>query len=230
MEDKIENKLEEIKRKTAELEMKAVAIKSEETKDAIDVLSVQDGELYESQEKMKKGEDPTPGSAFYNADMKKFRWLGKEGAALPEKPSILILDTFDNPFPERIYTIEFEMEEFTSMCPKTMQPDFATIHISYIPGEKCIETKSLKLYLQSYRNQRAFMERITNTIMNDITAACGVRAITILAEFNKRGGIGTKIQVGFRKTDEEMRKDIDAARHRRILREKEEAEDKEGLE
>ena len=105
------------------------------------------------------------------------------------------LETFDNPKPERDYQIEFECPEFTCVCPKTGQPDFATIKIQYIPDEKCVELKSLKLYLWSYRDEGAFHEKVTNTILDDIIAAIDPRFIEIEADFYVRGGIHTVVTV-----------------------------------
>ena len=86
-----------------------------------------------------------------------------------------------------------ECPEFTSVCPKTGQPDFGTIHIRYIPGKVCIELKSLKLYLWSYRNEGAFYEKVTNTILNDLVAACSPRWMEVIGDFTVRGGIATQV-------------------------------------
>jgi 7-cyano-7-deazaguanine reductase len=103
------------------------------------------------------------------------------------------LDTFPNPHPDREYTIDIECPEFTSLCPKTGQPDFATIRIQYVPAEKCIELKSLKLYLWSYRNEGAFFEDVTNMILNDLVAALQPVRCTVVGDFNVRGGIKTVV-------------------------------------
>lgn len=104
------------------------------------------------------------------------------------------LDVFPNPKPERDYWIHFECPEFTCVCPKTGQPDFATIYIDYVPGLQCVELKSLKLYLWSYRNEGAFHEAVTNKILDDLIAACKPRKIKIKADFYVRGGIHTVVE------------------------------------
>ena len=100
-----------------------------------------------------------------------------------------LLETFENQFPERDYKIEIVAPEFTSVCPKTGQPDFGTITIDYTPDKLCIELKSLKLYLQSYRNEGIYYEHVTNTILDHLAAACQPRWMKIDAAFNARGGI-----------------------------------------
>ena len=105
------------------------------------------------------------------------------------------LDTFPNPRPGRDYHIAFECPEFTCLCPLTGQPDFATISIDYVPGELCVELKSLKLYLWSYRNEGAFHEAVTNQIYDDLVAAIGPRAVTVTGKFWVRGGITTTVTV-----------------------------------
>ncbi len=105
------------------------------------------------------------------------------------------LDTFENPHPHRDYVIDTICPEFTSMCPKTGQPDFGTLTISYRPAEKCFELKSLKLYLQSYRNIGAFYEDVTNRIFNDLQKVTQPRWLKIVAEFTPRGGIRTNITI-----------------------------------
>ncbi len=113
---------------------------------------------------------------------------------MPPK-SASTLETFLNPNSKRHYEIKFECPEFTCLCPKTGQPDFATLHIRYIPGTLCVELKSLKLYLWSYRNQGAFHEAVTNQILDDLVAACHPLFMEIIAEFYVRGGIYTTIRV-----------------------------------
>jgi 7-cyano-7-deazaguanine reductase len=107
--------------------------------------------------------------------------------AMPENRQLL--ETFDNQFPDRDYKIEIVAPEFTSVCPKTGQPDFGTITIVYTPHQACIELKSLKLYLQSYRNQGIYYEHITNTMLDDLVAVGRPRWMKIEAAFNARGGI-----------------------------------------
>ena len=98
------------------------------------------------------------------------------------------LDTVENPTTEREYTISIEMPEFTCLCPLTGQPDFAQLTLTYVPARLCIELKSLKLYIWSYRDQRAFHEAVTNKILDDITAACAPHYARLEARFNVRGG------------------------------------------
>ncbi len=112
---------------------------------------------------------------------------------MPSQPST-DLDSFPNPKPERDYEIRFECPEFTCLCPKTGQPDFATISIEYVPDKKCVELKSLKLYLWSYRDEGAFHEAVTNKILDDLVAATEPRTMTVTGEFWVRGGITTVVQ------------------------------------
>lgn len=109
-----------------------------------------------------------------------------------DEPNFKTLETFKNKYPKNKYTVEFETNEFTSLCPKTKQPDFANIHVSYSPDELCVETKSLKLYLFSYRNYGSFMETITNKILNDLVKVSKPNNMTVTCNFNLRGGIGLK--------------------------------------
>lgn len=111
---------------------------------------------------------------------------------MPTRPS-KSLETFDNPQPERDYSIRMEIPEFTCLCPKTGQPDFATLRLEYVPDRLCLELKSLKLYIWSFRDQGAFHEAVTNEILNDLVAACQPRFMRITAEFNVRGGIYTTV-------------------------------------
>ena len=108
-----------------------------------------------------------------------------------------LLDTFKNEFQERDYTIVHTAPEFTSVCPKTGQPDFGTIIIEYIPDKLCIELKSLKLYLQSFRNEGVFYETVTNKILDDLVKVCEPRYMLATAEFTTRGGISSIIEVEY---------------------------------
>jgi 7-cyano-7-deazaguanine reductase len=114
---------------------------------------------------------------------------------------IKLLETFENEFPNRDYTIIHTAPEFTSLCPKTGQPDFATIDIDYIPDELCIELKSLKLYLNSYRNEGVFFESVTNRILEDLVKVCSPRYMLVSAEFNVRGGISSVIEAEYESED-----------------------------
>jgi 7-cyano-7-deazaguanine reductase len=113
---------------------------------------------------------------------------------MPSQPSKM-LETFPNPAPDRDYQIAFDCPEFTCLCPMTGQPDFAHFSITYTPDERCVELKSLKLYLWSYRNEGAFHEAVTNRICDDLVAALSPRHITVEGDFFVRGGIGTVIRV-----------------------------------
>ncbi|MEZ6063910.1 MAG: preQ(1) synthase [Planctomycetaceae bacterium] len=109
------------------------------------------------------------------------------------EPTADILETFENPFPQRDYVIETVAPEFTSVCPKTGQPDFGTLTITYIADRLCFELKSLKLYLQQYRNHGAFYERVTNMILDDLVSVTQPRWMQIQAAFTPRGGIRTTV-------------------------------------
>ncbi len=105
------------------------------------------------------------------------------------------LETFPNPSPARDYVIELDCPEFTCVCPMTGQPDFAAFTIEYVPDQLCVETKSLKLYLWSYREEGAFHEAVTNQILDDLCAACSPRWMRVTGLFNVRGGITPRITV-----------------------------------
>ena len=106
-----------------------------------------------------------------------------------------VLETFENPNPQRDYTIEIVCPEFTSVCPKTAQPDFGTLTITYVPDAWCVELKSLKLYLQQFRNQGVYYETVTNRILDDLAAVLRPRRMTLTAAFTPRGGITTTVTV-----------------------------------
>lgn len=109
------------------------------------------------------------------------------------------LETFENPAAHRDYEIRFDCPEFTCLCPLTGQPDFATIRIAYTPDELCVELKSLKLYLWSYRDEGAFHEAVTNKILDDLVAAISPRKLTVTGDFWVRGGIETVVEVSYSK-------------------------------
>jgi 7-cyano-7-deazaguanine reductase len=109
------------------------------------------------------------------------------------------LETFLNPEPQRDYTIRMRIPEFTCLCPKTGQPDFATLKLEYFPDERCVELKSLKLYIWSYRDQGAFHEAVTNQVLADLVAATAPRYMRLRARFNVRGGIYTSVVAEHRK-------------------------------
>ena len=106
-----------------------------------------------------------------------------------------MLETFDNEFPERDYTIEITCPEFTSVCPKTGQPDFGVLLFEYVPDKVCVELKSLKMYLQQYRSEGIFYEKVTNEILDDFVAVSQPRRATLTARFTPRGGISSVITV-----------------------------------
>ena len=116
-----------------------------------------------------------------------------------DEPKPEILETFENKNPERDYEIEISCPEFTCVCPKTGQPDFATITIRYVPDRLCVELKSLKLYMFSYRNTGEFHEHVTNRILNDFVSACDPRSAEVTGDFNVRGGIKTVVRASHRK-------------------------------
>jgi 7-cyano-7-deazaguanine reductase len=122
--------------------------------------------------------------------------LGKSEARLPTSPSQAQLETFPNPA-KRPYRIRFETADFTSLCPVTGQMDFAQITIEYVPAKLCVESKSLKFYLASYRNERAFNEAVTNRILDDFVRACSPREANVTAEFSARGGIALTVRAEY---------------------------------
>lgn len=111
---------------------------------------------------------------------------------MSSKPS-KILKVFDNPNPDRDYVIKIELPEFTCLCPNTGQPDFATLHLEYIAEQSCVELKSLKMYIWSFRNEGTFHEAVTNEILSDLVAAINPRFIRLKAFFNVRGGVYTTV-------------------------------------
>ena len=120
--------------------------------------------------------------------------LGRSDAKLPSSPADARLETFPNPAPNRNYRIHFDTDDFTSVCPVTGQPDFARIDIDYVPDRLCVESKSLKFYLASYRNERAFNEAVTNRILDDFVRACSPCEAVVTAEFSARGGIALTVR------------------------------------
>ncbi len=137
----------------------------------------------------------------YTAPMStlKLKELGKQSILTPsqiQSPGI-ILEAFDNPRPERDYEIRFVFPEFTSVCPVTGQPDFATITITYVPDRLCVEMKSLKLYFLAYRNKGIFYEGVVNTITDDLIATLKPRQMTVVGEFAVRGGTAGIVTVRY---------------------------------
>jgi len=123
--------------------------------------------------------------------------LGHVETSYPDRVNPGLLESFPNRFPEREYQVTFETEEFTSLCPMTGQPDFGTITITYVPGERCVESKSLKLYLFSYRSEPSFMETLTNRILDDLVAALKPRRMLVTGNFRPRGGVGIVVEAGY---------------------------------
>jgi len=111
-----------------------------------------------------------------------------------------VLETFENQYPSRDYTIEIVCPEFTSVCPKTGQPDFGTLTFRYVPDRICVELKSLKLYLQQFRNEGIFYENVTNRILDDVVSLLSPRRMELAAAFTARGGITTTVTVIYTKT------------------------------
>jgi 7-cyano-7-deazaguanine reductase len=107
------------------------------------------------------------------------------------------VECFPNRHPDRDYTIEIVSPEFTAVCPRTGQPDFATLKLEYVPNQFCLELKSYKLYLQSYRNRGIFHEHVTNSILDDLVKSCRPRRMTLSGAFNARGGIATSITASY---------------------------------
>ncbi len=127
---------------------------------------------------------------------KKLTLLGRSETRLPESPAEAQLETFPSPA-RRPYTVRFETSDFTSLCPVTGQMDFAHLVIEYIPDVLCVETKSLKFYLASFRNERAFNEAVTNRILDDFVAAIAPRHAVVTAEFSARGGIALTVRAEY---------------------------------
>src|SRR2546429_8067820 len=120
--------------------------------------------------------------------------LGRSEAKIPASASEARLETFPNPAPNRNYWIHFETDDFTSVCPVTGQPDFARIDIDYVPDRVCVESKSLKFYLASYRNERAFNEAVRNRILDDFVKACSPREAIVTAQFSTPGGLALTVR------------------------------------
>jgi 7-cyano-7-deazaguanine reductase len=123
--------------------------------------------------------------------------LGKSVSACPDRPERTTLESFANKYSSRDYLVQFNCPEFTSLCPVTGQPDFARIKISYIPDKRCLESKSLKLYLGSFRNHGMFHEEVANRILEDIVAAVEPRWALVRGLMNRRGGISIEVSADF---------------------------------
>ena len=123
--------------------------------------------------------------------------LGKKTKYRFDSPDLSMLEAFPNKFPKRDYVIQFEHPEFTSLCPMTGQPDFGLIRVRYVPDQKCVESKSFKLYMGAFRNHGSFMETITNSIADDFIALLAPRRMTVEGIFNVRGGTAITIRVEY---------------------------------
>ncbi len=135
-----------------------------------------------------------------NPDPPDLKLLG-HSEGLPTSPSPAILETFPNQSPQRKYWIKLDCAEFSSLCPVTGQPDFAKLRIEYIPGELCVETKSLKFYLASYRNTAAFNEEIVNRVASDLLEVCSPQKLQVFGAFAARGGISLTVEVSYPEPD-----------------------------
>jgi 7-cyano-7-deazaguanine reductase len=132
-------------------------------------------------------------------DVSSLKTLGQGATVYPKNVTPGLLETFPNAFPDRAYTITLASNEFTSLCPKTGQPDFGTITIRYVPDKRCVESKSLKLYLFSYRDEGTFMETVTNRILDDLVELCQPREMVVTGDFAARGGITISVTATYRK-------------------------------
>lgn len=132
--------------------------------------------------------------------------LGSEKTEYAQSgPSASMLETFPNSHPDRDYVIGHDTEEFTSLCPKTGQPDFACFKLQYVADKKCVESKSLKLYLFAFRNEGAFMENIANTIRDDLVEVMQPRSLLVVMSFAPRGGIKTTVESEYVRPQSESR-------------------------
>ena len=131
------------------------------------------------------------------SEKKELSILKKGHSNYPSSPGEAEIESFENPSSGTSYTVEFSTGEFTSLCPITSQPDFGRIKITYSPDKRCIESKSLKLYLFSYRNHRGFAEKVVNRILNDLAGACSPQWMKVEGEFTPRGGLSIKVQAEY---------------------------------
>jgi 7-cyano-7-deazaguanine reductase len=136
-------------------------------------------------------------------DLADLTLLSKSGTVYPDRPDKARLESFPNKYQDRAYVVEFNCPEFTSLCPVTGQPDFARIVITYVPDLKCLESKSLKIYLFSFRNVGMFHEEITNRILDDLVAACQPRWARVRGLMNPRGGISIDVSAEYCKPGSE---------------------------
>jgi 7-cyano-7-deazaguanine reductase len=130
-------------------------------------------------------------------DVSGLKALGQVRTNYPDNVDPGVIEVFPNKFQARDYQVTFSTLEFTSLCPVTGQPDFGRINITYVPDKYCIESKSLKIYLFSYRNEPSFMETLVNRILEDLVAACQPRRMNVIGDFSPRGGIGIEVKASF---------------------------------
>lgn len=134
--------------------------------------------------------------------------LGRSESRLPKSPDHAVLETFPNRTPGRNYRIHISAPEFSSLCPVTGQPDTAILEITYVPDKRCVETKSLKFYLASYRNYPAFNEAIVNRVLDDLVKACAPKMLHVVGEFGSRGGIQLTCEARYPDWSEEETEDV----------------------
>ncbi|WP_084591083.1 preQ(1) synthase [Desulfonatronovibrio magnus] len=130
-------------------------------------------------------------------DTSNLQLLGKTGSEYPTDVDPDILETFPNRFSERDYEVSMVTDEFTSLCPVTGQPDYGTIEVRYVPDKECVESKSLKFYLFSYRQEPTFMETVVNRILDDLVQKCRPRKMTVTGKFRARGGIAIDVSASY---------------------------------
>ncbi len=130
-------------------------------------------------------------------DISSLTLLGKTGSSYPSRVDPDILETFPNMFPNRDYQVVMITDEFTSLCPVTGQPDYGSIEVRYVPDRVCIESKSLKYYLFSYRQEPTFMETLVNRILEDLAGRCSPRRMTVVGRFRARGGISIDVSADY---------------------------------
>jgi 7-cyano-7-deazaguanine reductase len=157
------------------------------------------GVRFYSAENMAKSTQPKSVPSPGRSTKESLTLLGRSETQLPASVSHSTLETFENRYPQRDYIIEFDADDFTSLCPITGQPDFATLHIEYVADRLCIETKSLKFYLASFRNCAAFNEEVANRILDDLVKACSPRLMRVFGQFASRGGIRVSVRAEYEK-------------------------------
>lgn len=134
-------------------------------------------------------------------DVSNLKLLGRTDTEYSTRVDPDLLETFANQFPDRDYQVVMFTDEFTSLCPVTGQPDYGSIEVRYVPGERCIESKSLKFYLFSYRQEPTFMETVVNRILEDLVRACRPRRMTVSGKFKARGGIAIEVSAQYSKSE-----------------------------